>query len=166
MTFQRTQEYNLIFERTQDYDLIRGIMAHPRIYPHISDDGCPPATEFRPIEHPGVWYVLVRHQGELLGLFVFTPQGAACWEVHTCLLPHAWGRLARLAAAMMARWIWEHTPCRRIVTTVPVYNRLALRFAEEAGMTEYGRNPKAWLKHGKLYDTILLGMSRPKDQEV
>lgn len=150
----------MTFERTHDREVVRAVMAHPRIYPHIADDGCPPATEFEPLEHPGVWYVLVRDEGRPLGLFVFVPQNSVCWEVHTCLLPWAWGRPAAIAAAEMARWIWEHTPCRRIVTSVAAYNRLALRFAERAGMTEYGRNPASWLKDGKLHDQVLLGMSR------
>src|SRR3954469_1709775 len=123
----------LTFERTEDLELVRSILTHPRIYPWITDDACPPAAEFYPLDHPAVWYVLVREQlcgaARELGLLMFVPQGAACWEGHTCLLPIAWGRRAAAAAAGAAEWIFEQTSCSRIVTTVPAYNRLALRFA-------------------------------------
>jgi RimJ/RimL family protein N-acetyltransferase len=154
----------LTFERTQDLELVRSILTHPRIYPWISDDGAPAAADFQPVDHPAIWYVLVKEQlcggDRVLGLFLFTPQGAACWEVHTCLLPIAWGRRAAAAAAGAAEWLFEQTSCSRIVTTVPAYNRLALRFARAAGMTEYGRNPASYLKNGKLHDQVLLGLSR------
>lgn len=150
----------MTFERTHSLFLVRQIMTHPRIWPHISDDACPEPREFRPLDHPGVWYVLVSAGAELLGMFVFAPQNGVCWEVHTCLYPAAWGPRAREAARAMAGWIWANTPCRRIVTNVPACNRLALRFARDAGMEQFGVNPQSWMKHGKLHDLIMLGISR------
>jgi RimJ/RimL family protein N-acetyltransferase len=154
----------ITFERTQDLELVREILTDPKVYPHVTDDGSPAAAEFTPIDHPSIWYVLVRDQlcgyDQVLGLFMFVPQGAACWEVHTCLLPIAYGRRAAAAAAGAAEWIFEQTECRRIVTSVPAYNRLALRFARQAGMTQYGVNPNSFLKKGKLHDQVLLGLSK------
>jgi RimJ/RimL family protein N-acetyltransferase len=147
------------FERTHDMELVRGVMRHPKIYPHLTDDGCPPAEEFEPMDHPAVWYVRVLDGDEFLGLWVFAPENAVCWRVHTCLLPAAWGKRAREAAVQMAAWIWENTPCRRLVTTVPSHNRLALKLAEAAGMRRYGLNEKSYLKRGELRDQILLGLS-------
>ena len=147
------------FERTHSMDLVRKVMCHPMLYPHLIDDGCPPPEEFYPHDVPTFWYVTVYDDDELLGLWMFTPQNAVCWEVHTCLLPCSWGIRAREAAQRMATWIWNHTQCRRIVTTVPSRNRLALRFAEDAGMRQFGVNEKSFLKDGKLQDQILLGLS-------
>lgn len=150
----------LTFERTRDFDLVRKIMTHPRVYPHITDDGCPPVEEFHPAEDRGLWYILVRNAGEPVGLWLFVPQNAVCWEVHTCLLPVAWGETGKEAAKRMAEWIWQYTTCRRIVTNVPECNRLALRFAKAAGMVEYGRNEKSFLKDGKLWGQIMLGLTK------
>ena len=47
------------------------------------------------------------------------------------------------------------------MTHVPINNRLALRFALEAQMQIYGVNQKSWLKAGKLWDQICLGISAP-----
>lgn len=155
------------FERSFDYELICRIMVHPRIWPHISDDGSPPASEYRPIESQAIWYVIVREvhpdlKGEdLLGLWMFVPQNTVCWEVHTCLLPCAWGERGLRAAKLLPNWIWRHTPCRRIVTNVPRTNRLAYHFAVKAGMRMFGVNIASYLKDGKYCDQICLGISHP-----
>lgn len=139
--------------------LVRSIMTHPRVYPWISDDASPAREEFTPIDHDALWYVLVWDSGELLGLFLFHPHSGACMEVHTCLLPVAYGKAA-IAARECAVWMWGQAAIARIVTRVPAYNRLALRLARQAGMTEWGRNPRAWRKNEFLYDEIWLGLSK------
>jgi RimJ/RimL family protein N-acetyltransferase len=104
--------------------------------------------------------VIVRDDcAQLLGMWSLVAHNAVCWEIHTCLLPHAWGRSLR-AALEMAEWIWRETPCRSLITHVPAYNRLALKFARQAGMTEYGVIPRSWLKDGILWDQIVLGLSK------
>lgn len=155
----------MTFERSRDFDLIRKIMTHPRVYPHITDDGSPPVEEFHPIESSDLWYVVVRNGDTVLGLWVFVPQNGVCWEVHTCLLPVAYGELGQQAAKEMAAWVWKYTPCRRIITNVPEFNRLARRFAVAAGMVEFGRNEKSFLKDGKLYGQIMLGLSKEEVNE-
>lgn len=158
----------IVFERTGDMDLVRRVMTHPAVYPQIADDGCPPASEYRPSEHPAYLYLLVRRGADVLGLFAFTMQNAVTVEVHTCLLPAARARLesgARISTAAArgaAAWIWANTRAQRIVTSVPAFNRLALRLAERAGMKRYGVNEKSFQKHGILHDQILLGLSRPE----
>ena len=149
----------LTFERSEDWDLIRSIITHPKIWPHVSDDSTPPWEEWQPVIAESVWYVVVRDREELLGVFTMVRHNAICWEVHTCLLPSAWGRTLE-AARQMAEWAFANMECLRIITNVPAYNRLALRFAERAGMTQYGINPQSYLKDGKLWDQFCLGLSK------
>lgn len=153
----------ITFERSRDYDLIRRVLTHRLIYPHIADDSSPPVEEFKPIEHDAIWYVIVRdidaEGSDVLGLWMFTPQNAVCWEVHTALLPRAWGERGQLAARLLPAWIWANTPCRRIVTNVPATNRLALHFAVKAGMKVYGVNEASFLKNGVLCDQVCLGIN-------
>src|SRR5262249_19135701 len=86
---------------------------------------------------------------------------AVCWEVHTALLPNAWGDRGQMAARLLPEWIWQHTDCRRIITNVPRNNRLALRFALQAGVEQYGVEVKSYPKHRGRHDQILLGISAP-----
>jgi hypothetical protein len=154
----------LRFERTSDMVLVREVMTHPRVWPFITDDGCPPVNEFQPVEHPGIWYVLCLDDEELLGLWMFVPATSVCFEVHTCLLPGHGYRRSREAAKQAAAWIWANTQCQRIFTNVPMCNVIAMRFAEAAGMVEFGVNARSFLKGGILQDQALLGLSRPKEQ--
>jgi RimJ/RimL family protein N-acetyltransferase len=152
---------SMTFSRTTDAALIRSVMTDTRIWSAISDDGSPPREEFQPVICDAIWYVAVHDGAELLGLFMFTPLNTILWEVHTCLLPISWGDRAVAAARQLSPWIWANTQCRRAITSVPAYNRLALRLAKEAGMVEYGVNPQSFLKGGKLHDQHMLGISPP-----
>lgn len=140
--------------------LVRQIMITEPNYRMSSDDGSPAVEDFMPPDHPSLWYVLAYRGDLLLGMWAFLPENSVSWDVHTRLLPVAYGRWGLAAAKELAKWIWENTPCRRITTKVPSFNRLALAFAKKAGMVEMGVNPKSFLKGGVLYDQILLGMSK------
>lgn len=146
------------FDRSTDYDLIREIMTHPKMWSWISDDFAGAPDQFQPARHPELLYVLVRDGEELLGMFLLVPHSPIMIEVHTCLLPNAWGLRASSAARDLPKWLALNTRCKRLITQIPDYNRLAVRFAESAGMEEYGRNLKAYMKNGELRDLVLMGM--------
>jgi RimJ/RimL family protein N-acetyltransferase len=72
---------------------------------------------------------------------------------------------ARALAAMRellgrGGWLWANTPCLRAVTNVPSDNPIAYRFGSRAGLKEYGRNPRSFLRGGVLRDQILMGISK------
>lgn len=151
------------FERSTDWTLIKRIMTHPRIYPHITDDFAPPAAAFEPVQSEELLYLLVREGDQALGLFLLEPRGGVTAEVHTCLMPKGWIRDSRAIAGQAMAWVWENCPqIERLTTTVPRNNSLALRFAQALGMVEYGVNPSSFKKGGKLMDQTLLGVNRPE----
>jgi RimJ/RimL family protein N-acetyltransferase len=150
-------------ERSTDYELIRRIMAHPAVYRHLTDDASPPVAEFSPIENDAYCYLVAWEGNELLGLWLLVPVNAVCWEIHTALLPNAWGDRALGAAAVMLEWVWGNTHCRRIITHVPAPNRLAYRFALAAGLKVFGIDEQSFLKNGELHDQICLGINRPRE---
>lgn len=151
----------MTFERSEDWELVKQIVTHEKIYPHVSDDFAPPAAEWEPTKHPDVLYVVARDGEEVLGLWALIPENRICMKVHTCLLPGAWGERARRAASEFIPWVWANTGCQRLNTDVPEFNRIALRFALQGGFTQFGVNPKSFKKNGKLWDQIMLGISRP-----
>lgn len=151
------------FHRSTDWPLIRQIMTHPRVWPHISDDYSPAPADFQPNPDPGLCYVVVEDGPVTLGLFLLEPHGGVHAEVHTCLLPAGWIRDSREIARQAMAWLWANCPqVERLTTTVPRNNSLALRFAQALGMVEYGVNPKSFQKGGVLVDQTLLGMCRPR----
>ena len=144
-----------------DAGLIRQTMTHPLIYPRITDDGSVPVEDFSPPAGGPFGYLGAWDGETFLGLWMVERRNAVTAEVHTCLLPLAAGSKGLEAAAACAEWIWVNTDFARIVTSVPVFNGLALRFAERSGMVRYGENVGSFLKDGKLHNEILLGLSRP-----
>lgn len=147
------------FERTQDYTLIREILTHEKIFPHIGDDFAPGRDVWRPLEDDRIWYVIARHRGEILGLFLSLPTNAICWECHVSMLPCAWGELAKRAGREVIPWILERTKALRLVAQISDGNPLAIRYAKACGFKTYGRNEKSWMKNGKLHDQVCLGYS-------
>lgn len=150
----------LRIEPIQDERLIACAMRHPRIYPHISDDACPSADQFKVVLNDSLLYLGVFEGHNFLGLFLAHPHNHVTYEVHTCLLPEAWGGHAVQAGRAVIRWLWDCTPCHRVVTSVPEGNLLALRLAKAVGMTEYGVNPRSLMRAGVLLDQTLLGVSK------
>lgn len=149
----------MTIERTFVMEDVRRIVASPEVYPHVSDDGSVSAEEYQPIENEQIIYLAVGDGAEPLGMFILIPQNAACVEVHTCLTKPLWGRSFD-AARLLVDWVWQNTGYARLVTNVPSYNRLAYRLAKKAGMTVFGINHASYLKRGKLYNQVLLGISR------
>ena|ERR1044072_7671360 len=149
------------FTRTHDMDMVRMIISHPKIYSRVADDGMPPAEQFEPTQHEALWYILIEDEAGPLGLFLLVPHSTVMLEIHTYLLPSAWGEKAKKIAREMAEWLWSQTSCCSLITYVPRFNRLALRFAQAAGMKIKATVPKSFLKHEQLHDQILLTLSRP-----
>ena len=147
------------FKRLDDYEIIRETITNPRIYRWLTDDTSPEREQFKPIESDLIWYIGAYRDGKYLGLWMFVPQNGICWEVHTCLLPQAWGESA-MAAKELANWIWVNTPCQRIITNVPTYNKLARILAVNTGFKQFGINEKSFLKNGTLHDQLVLGLSK------
>jgi RimJ/RimL family protein N-acetyltransferase len=152
----------IVFERTRDYALVRAILTHPAIWPWIGDDFAPPIDQWQPVEDERIWYVVARERGGLLGLFLFLPQSAVCWECHVSMLPEAWGGGALRAGREVIPWLAAHTGCRRLVAQIAASNPRAIRYAEACGFTRFGINSKSFMKSGKLEDQVLLGLS-PED---
>lgn len=148
----------LVAKLLDDLDIVTWTMRHRRIWPSISDDSSPARTEFR--ASPGLTYLGMFDGDEYLGLFVLHQHNAILWEVHTCLLPLAWGSRAKACAKLCVEWVFANTECRRLITSVPQGNALAERLAESAGMVRYGINPRSFLKNGQELDQIMLGISK------
>ncbi len=142
--------------RTEDELLIASILAHPTILPHISDDN----TKMNSLVHPNLFWITVYDGEELLGLFLSHPHNSVTYESHTCLLPNAYGTRAVQAAHEYINWMFQWTECQKLITNVPEYNKLALRFARKVGGVLEGVNRESYLKNGTLMDQYVLGITK------
>jgi len=149
------------FERSYDFKLIGAIMRHEKLYDICADDYQPARGDFEPREDELIWYLLVKEADEILGLIILAPQNYVCAEIHVRFLPQAWGNLSRVAIREAVQWVWNNTPCVRLVAFCPSYSTVAVRFMHRAGFEVYGINEHSWQRDGQIYDQILMGISRP-----
>lgn len=154
----------MFFRRTRNEKLIRSIATHPEVWPMMADDLVSDPANWNPVLHEGIWYVLCfgnkeNKEEDLRGMFVFFPENSVCWQVHVCMLPHAWGSSAR-ALREAFQWLWAATKCVRITGSVPVWNAPAIHCALRAGMKPFGVNQYSSLKNAQLHHQLLLGISK------
>lgn len=144
-------------EQTTDAQWIKSVVTHKAIWPHVSDDAAT-AESYQPPLIGVMW--LEALDDASLGLYLVHPHNCVTYEIHTCLLPNAWGDKAKQAAKLVLDWIFANTPCQKVITHVPETNTLALRYAKRAGMVVEGNNRKSFLKNGRLLDQIQLGITK------
>ncbi|MEW5709849.1 MAG: GNAT family N-acetyltransferase [Pseudomonadota bacterium] len=152
-------------ERTFDAELVRKILTHPQIYPHVSDDGSPPPEEFDPresVRNDAMYFLVPMAAERPAGLYVIYPHNSIMYEVHACILPEYRGAAAREAARAMVQWVFAHTPCRKLIALVPAFNRLAHQYARRVGFMDVGVITRSYLKAGVLYDQHLLAIEKER----
>lgn len=142
-------------ERTHDMAIVREILAHPMIFPHIHEDG---TTEPAPQDHELFHWLLVSDDAPA-GVFLVHPRTSLCYEMHTCLLPRIWGAGAKEAARLLANHVFYEINALKLVTNVPANNRRALRFAQANGMQIEGNNRASFMRNGVIEDQIMLGIT-------
>lgn len=141
-----------------DPDLIKVTITNPKIFPYVTDDGSCAKEDYEPNLESFIYVGI--YAEEYLGLFVLHQHNHILYEVHTCLLPDAWGEKAIAAAKLLIKWVFENTNCKRLITNVPDNNPLAKRLAKQAGLKQFGINPDSFIKNGVLFDQIMLGVSK------
>lgn len=146
------------FEQTRDVRFVSAVYTLPSVWPWIGDDFAPERSTFEANDDPRIVYLLCREEGPV-GLFTFLPQNAVCFEGHIILLPKR-----KTPGHVILRgaldWMFANTTAQRIVGAVPAYNRLTVNLVQRARMTQYGVNPKSFMKNGKLEDLVLFGASK------
>jgi RimJ/RimL family protein N-acetyltransferase len=124
----------MTFATTTDTALIKATITHPKLYKWLCRTV--PAELFEPPVDS--LYVTVHDGAEYLGMFVLQPYGADTWEIHTALLPNAWGRSLPIYREGIA-WTWSNTDRTRIIGRIRETNPLAIRLAKRAGLKQIGR---------------------------
>lgn len=129
--------------------IIELTIKNPKIYRWLKDDNTP--ESWKPLLTNDHYYLGVYDDdNEYLGLFLFIPLTSILYEIHTCLLPEAWGKNSVKAAHEALEWMFINTGCKRVTTRVPEDNKLARRFTERVGGEYVGFEPESWLKNNEL----------------
>lgn len=136
--------------------LVKAILSHPAIFPHIHEDG---SDEADPQDHEGFHWMLVSDD-QPAGVFLLHAVRSQCYEVHTCLLPRIWGQRASIAAQLLIDHVFNVICAQKLITNVPAKNRPALRFAKASGLVIEGVNRESFMRDGVMEDQIMLGITK------
>lgn len=102
---------------------------------------------------------------KMAGAFLIKPWNTHCYEIHGGVHPDYWGR-GQEVCEVMGRALFAGTPCLKIVAIIPVFNRLMIRCVEKIGMKREGTIRKAFLKHMKLHDLCVYGITKQESKGV
>lgn len=152
------QSHSINIEFTESYPIVEKIINHPLIRSMSDDDFCIGDIPIK--RYDGISWALVK-DGEIpVGVFTLISRGSICYEVHTCLLPEVWGKTSEDIGKKFISFVFSNTMCKKIVTSVPDSNRLALRYSKAMSLKEEGINRKSFLRNGVLEDMIMLGITK------
>jgi RimJ/RimL family protein N-acetyltransferase len=142
---------------TDDIEFIKTVMANDAVWPHVSDDMCGNKDEFEP--DTGLLYLSVEDDGERVGFFAVSAINSICCEIHTVMLPIAWGKTLRYTAEVID-WLFIETGFLKIMTFVPEINKKALNLALKSGLKIEGYLSHSFIKDGNLIGQHILGVCK------
>jgi RimJ/RimL family protein N-acetyltransferase len=102
------------------------------------------------------YFVARGSAGEPLGLIVGLQQSTICMDCHALMLPEARGKRRAEVFNAFISWLPAASGYRKLIASVPVYNRPMILAARAAGFTQAGVNRLSVLRGGKLYDQVIL----------
>lgn len=145
----------MIFEKTEDTKFVTQCLTDPAVWRMGSDDGLAGVN-------PGLFFIQNNNEFWLkseYGVLIGRPVNMVTYDVHVALLPHARGIAVDVCKAAIA-WMFENTRSMRLVASIPEFNRLAIRLANQVGMEFIGNNKKSFMKNGVLVDQLMFGISK------
>lgn len=132
-------------------------MVNDAVWPHISDDSCGNKDDFEP--GLGLLYLAVEDDGEKVGFFAISAINSICCEIHTVMLPIAWGKTLKYTEEVID-WIFSETGFLKIVTFVPETNKKALKLAIKSGLQIEGFLSSSFKKNGDLIGQHVLSINK------
>lgn len=145
--------------RTENVEDVKAILLHPSQFPLLAQYRDEP---FFSDLVKSCWCVAAlkpecRH---VLSLFILDPVCESIAKVHISILPECWGpRGLRMSKAFL-EWTWARTKFRKLIGHIDSGNRLAIRFAERAGMRHVGVIAMGLEKNGTKRDLTVMEIDK------
>jgi len=143
-----------------DKDRVTRVMCHKSVFDGITDDGVTdPLVLAGKIQamlmNVGI-YVLMPNED---CVFILVPVNHVTYEVHTAIIKGPARVAARGSALEAMGWMQRNTPIKKVITSVPAYNRAADVFTRRMGFKLEGTLKDAFLKNKVLHDIKIFGLS-------
>lgn len=151
-------------ERTEDIAFIRYIIHHPEIHEMLIEDG---QSEIPVPIRQNLYYLVPKIEIGMdgiisdapIGCILFAQVNSVTWNPHIGILPMYRGNGTE-AMGLGVQWMFDNTPCRKIVANPPSYNKAMIRVFEKCNFNYEGRSPKSVLRNGLLHDRLMMGKEK------
>lgn len=104
-------------------------------------------------------FIGVVDEGKPAGAFLIKPMNDYCYEIHGGVHPDYWGQGPKVCDTM-GLFLFNTTPCLKIVAIIPSFNRLMISCVKRLGMTQEGIITKSFMKGFKMHNQIVFGMTK------
>lgn len=141
--------------------MVHRVLSHPSVFYSASDDGIEEFTmEYsEAILSEKKTICLMPHKNTF---FLFSPMNYIMYEMHVAIIEGDTRKKGFKHAIEASRWIFENTPCQKLISHINVEHLRAIMFASICGMKEEARLKDATLKGGRLHDVVILGATKER----
>jgi hypothetical protein len=136
---------------------IKGVLCHPEIYDRIAEDGMPNWEDYEP-DIDGVMCVMDENK---IGVMLYHWVNGITLECHIQILPE-YRKEANKFCQLALEWVWDNTKATKIVAQIPELYPDVVKFAYKNGFQLEGMNESSYMKNGKIYSQMYLGLIRPE----
>jgi len=143
--------------QTKNIDDIKSILCHPEIYDRIAEDGAPKIEDYQ----PDLESVICVMDDQKIGVMLYHWVNGITLECHIQILPDR-RKDANKFCQLALEWVWDNTKATKIVAQIPELYPDVVKFAYKNGFQLEGMNEKSYMKNGKIYSQIYLGLIRPE----
>lgn len=145
-------------EFTDDADFVMRCLTSPNVWRMGTDDAfkdLDPTTLVSKLERGNACWLKTPY-----GVYIGLPTNYITYDCHLALLPSAKGKAVEVSKAVID-FAFKNTKAQRLNASIPSFNTLARRLAEQCGFKLIGINEKSFLRDGVLHDQHFYGISKP-----
>lgn len=145
------------------------VMKSPDVWEHITDDAPVWMGEGElsmVVANPSLFFLVPVVDGIRVGVFFLHPWNYVTYELHSMVRKENRGKMVVAGLKELGRFMFDNTPCQKIVTHVPAGNFRAKALAQLMGMELIGNNRKSLLRGGVLIDQYLYGICKQRGEEI
>jgi hypothetical protein len=140
----------------RDVAAVNFVLRHPKIFSGTRHDYSPEAHKFSSeyLLRGDPYYVLIDDKNSVVCAGM--SENGILVTAHQAILPAARGGYAVKVVKSMCQWMFDNTPCKKLIGWVPESNRAAKMFAIMAGFRVEYKLEKSYQHEGKLSGLYLV----------
>jgi hypothetical protein len=140
--------------------MLQRVLTHKSVFYSAADDGIKNEGDIAtPVLEDPKLIVLMPHKNTA---FIFIGVNHIMYEMHVAIIEGDTRKNGVKHAISAARWMFNNTPCQKLITYVPEVHDRSIMFAKVCGMEQKAVLQDSLLKNGKLENLVLLDATKDK----